>query len=186
MRPVRASVWIKVEWMRPSGPRLSAGPPHRWKAAWNRCGTSKYHPPPGCRRAGFPAFRRRWNSRGPFFAGRQAQLVKQGFAQLLGAVQIELVPDLSINVLQNAVQLGAQAIAELADASASTAKPMRSMSASTRARGSSIVTSRSWPPCSSSLVESTSSKAESAPASGAAAQAKAGAAAYSAASCPAW
>ena len=53
---------------------------------------------------------------GRFFAGRQAQLVKQGFAQLLGAVQIELVPDLSINVLQNAVQLGAQAIAELADA----------------------------------------------------------------------
>ena len=53
---------------------------------------------------------------GVFLARRQAQLVKQGFAQLLGAVHVELVAHLSVDILQDAVQLAPQAVAKGADA----------------------------------------------------------------------
>ena len=46
----------------------------------------------------------------------EAQLVKQGLAQLLGAVHVELVAHLSVDILQDAVQLAPQAVAKGADA----------------------------------------------------------------------
>ena len=50
------------------------------------------------------------------FAGWQAQLVKQGFPQLLGAVQVEFIAHSLINAAKAALQLGAQHFAKAANA----------------------------------------------------------------------
>jgi len=49
------------------------------------------------------------------FARRQAQLVEQRLAQLLGTIYIELITDFCINIVQDTVQLAPQAVTEGAD-----------------------------------------------------------------------